>query len=331
MRRVPLVLFVVAVLGFGSSFVAIKAGLTALPPLYFAGLRFDLGALALLAALAARDGLDCRPSGRANLAAVAVGGVFLLGLNGAFLFVGQRTVTSGAAAVTYSLAPVTAPLLAAVLLEEPLDPVAVVGTLVALVGVGFVAGVDPAALAEMNVGQLYVAGAALSVALGSVLLRRTGHDLSTLELTGWSMAVAALCLHAASLLAGEAAPATLGPLTVAAVLWVGLPATALAFPAYFGLIGRIGPSRANLVAFVAPVVATVTGVALLGEVVRPGMVVGFVLIVSAFVAVERHTLRAELRRLTTDRAIPGAADREREGPERAADGEVERDGAASQD
>jgi drug/metabolite transporter (DMT)-like permease len=314
-RRSALTLFAVAVLGFGTSFVAIKAGLASIPPLFFAGLRFDIGALALLAALLATRGWECRPTGRADLAAVAVGGVFLLGLNGAFLFVGQRTVTSGAAAVTYSLAPVTAPLLAAVLLDERLDPVAVVGTLLALVGVGFVAGVDPAALADVNVGQLYVAGAALSVSLGSVLLRRVEHGLSTIELTGWSMGVAAVGLHVASLLAGETPPATPTPATVAAVVWVGLPATALAFPAYFSLIGRIGPSRANTVAFVVPVVATVTGVLLLGEAVRPGMVAGFVLIATAFGLVERHTLRTELRRLTSERVVepePGDPDEETE-------------------
>jgi drug/metabolite transporter (DMT)-like permease len=296
-RRSPPALFAVAALGFGSSFVAIKSGLASLPPLYFAGLRFDVGAVVLLSALLLTRGKRCCPVGRTDFAAVAVGGVLLLGLNGALLFLGQRTVTSGAAAVTYSLAPVTAPLVAVAVLDEPLDPLAVVGTLVALVGVGLVAGVDPAALAAVERGQLLVAGAALSVALGSVLLRVLDHGLTNLELTAWSMAVAAAGLHAGSLFVGESVPASPATATVLAVLWVGLPATAVAFPAYFGLIARIGPSRANLVAFVVPVVATITGVVVLGETVRPGVVAGFLLIAAAFTVVERRTLRREYRRL----------------------------------
>lgn len=301
MRRSAVALFVVAVVGFGTSFSAIKAGLEAIPPLQFAGLRFDLGAVVLLSTLLVRRGRRCCPVGRADLAAVVVGGVLLLGLNGAFLFVGQQTVTSGAAAVTYSLAPVTAPLLSALLLGEDLDPVAVAGTLVALVGVGLVAGVDPGSLSTVNVGQALVAGAALSVSLGSVLLRRVDHGLTNLELTSWSMAVAAVGLHAASLAASEGAFPAPTVTAVAAVVWVGLPATAVAFPAYFALIGRVGPSRANLVAFVVPVVATVTGVVVLDEAVRLGTIVGFLLIAGAFAAVERRTLRRELRRLAARR------------------------------
>jgi Permeases of the drug/metabolite transporter (DMT) superfamily len=192
---------------------------------------------------------------------------------------------------------VIAPLLAVAVLDEPLDVVAVIGTLVALTGVGLVAGVDPNALATVEVGQLLVAGAALSVAAGSVLLRRVDHGLSNLELVAWSMAVAAVCLHVASLLAGESPPADPAIGVVAAVLWLGVPATAFAFPAYFALIARVGPSRASLVAFVVPVVATVVGVVALGETIRPSVVGGFLLIASAFGLVERRTLRRELRRL----------------------------------
>ncbi len=306
MRRSAALLFVVPALGFGTSFAAIKTGLETLPPLYFASLRFDVGAVLLVSTLLLRRGRRCCPVDRADAAAVAVGGVLLLGLNGALLFLGQRTVTSGAAAVTYSLAPVVAPLLAVVLLDEPLDAVGVVGTLVALVGVGLVAGVDPAALAAVEVGQLLVAGAALSVASGSVLLRRVDHGLSNLELVAWSMAVAAVCLHAASLLAGESPPADPALGVVVAVLWVGVPATALAFPAYFALIARVGPSRANLIAFVIPVVATVVGVVALGETVQPGVVAGFLLIAGAFGLVERSVLRRELRRLRTPGTPTGA-------------------------
>ena len=41
-------LFVLLAALFGSGFVAIKTGLRELPPVLFASLRFDLGALALL-------------------------------------------------------------------------------------------------------------------------------------------------------------------------------------------------------------------------------------------------------------------------------------------
>jgi drug/metabolite transporter (DMT)-like permease len=65
----------------------------------------------------------------------------------------------------------------------------------------------------------------------------------------------------------------------------------VAFPAYYALIDRAGPVRANLVSYTVPPVATVASAVVLGEVVPPRVVVGFVLILVGFVLVERRNLR----------------------------------------
>lgn len=115
--RGSLALFVATAVLFGTGFVGIEAGLAALPPVLFAALRFDVAALALVPVLVARrHDAAWRPSNRGDWHAVLVAAVFMFGLNGALLFVGQRATTASAAAVTYGLVPVLAPVFAARLL-----------------------------------------------------------------------------------------------------------------------------------------------------------------------------------------------------------------------
>jgi len=123
--------------------------------------------------------------------------------------------------------------------------------------------------------------------------------MTSLPLTAWAMGVGAVLLHAASLALGEppATMATATPTTAASVLVVGIFSTAFAYPVYFGLIGRIGPVRTNLVAYLVPVVAALSGWLLLGASISPATVAGFFIVVAGFALVERVVLREEIQRL----------------------------------
>jgi drug/metabolite transporter (DMT)-like permease len=300
-RRTTLLLFVLASVAFGTAFVGIKAGLAHIPPLLFAALRYDVGACVLLAFVYWRGGY-WHPRTRGDLTSVLVAGVLLSGLNAALLFVGQQYVTTGTAAVVFSLVPVLAPLFALPLLPgERVERVGLLGILLGLVGVGVVVG--PASVFTSTGGTValgvgLIGSAAALAALGSVLLRRVPRSIPGLSMTAWSLGLAALLVHALSLLRGET-PADVDPTVTAllAVLWVGLPATALAFPAYYGLIDRAGPVRANLISYTVPLVATAAGAVVLGESIPARTALGFVIIVVGFALIERRNLRYELRRL----------------------------------
>lgn len=294
-------LFVLLAVLFGGAFVAIKTGLRGLPPVLFAGLRFDVAAVALLAYVAlSRPRSAWLPQTRADALGIAVAATFLVALNNAFLFVGQATTTPAAAAVMYGLNPVLAPVFAWALLGRRLARVEVAGIAVALGGVLLIVGPSPSALVDPDaVGGLFVLVAAGAVALGSVLLRRLDARMDSVALTAWAMAGGALLLHGASLAVGESPASVLAAdaATVASVLVVGLPSTAVAYAIYFGLIARLGPVRANLVAYAVPVFAALSGWLVLGARVSLSTLLGFLVVVAGFALVEREAIRAELCRL----------------------------------
>ncbi|WP_142858216.1 DMT family transporter [Salinigranum halophilum] len=296
MTRRTALLFVVAALAFGTAFVGIKAGVATIPPVLFAALRFDLGAGLLLALLVRRRGVvGALPRTRRDLLGVGIAGVFLVTLNGALLFIGQQFTTSAAAAVVYGIVPLATAPFAVVVLRDRLSPLGVVGLVLGFAGLVVVVRPSPEFLQGSGLGEALVVVAALSVAFGSVLLRRVRPSMSSFALTAWAMVVGALCSHALSHLLGEPLGVAWTPEAVAAVVWLGTVSTGLAFPAYFALIREAGPVRANLVAYVVPIVAAVSGAVVLGESIAATTALGFLVVLCGFALLEHEALRRDLR------------------------------------
>ncbi|WP_224267834.1 DMT family transporter [Haloprofundus salinisoli] len=289
-------LFVVASLFLGTSFVAIKVGVAEIPPVLFAALRFDIGGLLLLGFVAAVYD-DWVPRTRSDALAILSSGVFVVAVNNALLFVGQQGTTSGAAAVMYSLLPLLSPLFALALLrDERISWIGAVGILLGLVGVLVIVQPTSAMLRSGAEGQALVAVAAVSIALGSVLIRRVKPRLATLPLSAWAFLFGALCIHAGSLALGESVAIAWTPKLLAAVAYVGVLGTGVAYAAYFLLIERAGPIRANLTAYAVPAVATLTGWLVLDETVGETTGLGFAVILLGFGVLQREQVADALSR-----------------------------------
>jgi uncharacterized membrane protein len=95
---------------------------------------------------------------------------------------------------------------------------------------------------------------------------------------GASLAIAGLLLTP---FAAARPPAEAPPLeAIVALLVLGLVCTAAAFVIYSGLIAEIGPGRALVITYVAPVVAVALGVAVLDERPGAGAIAGLLLIIA---------------------------------------------------
>ena len=282
-RNIGLFALVTAV--WGTSFPAINVGLESLPPLLFAAVRYDIAAV-LLFGYVVVAGYRWRPTTYEDWLLILVGGVLLIGGHFALLFTGQQYVTGGVASIVLSLTPVVTPVFAiAMLPDERLGPLGVLGVGLGLLGVVIVA--QPGG--ELGGGrQLYGIGllvaSALSFAFGAVLTVRLRTTMSMVPLQAWMMAVGALFLHATSALHPNEgfASAQWTPEALLAVVFLAVFASALGYLAYFDLQERVGPIETSLVNYATPIVATGSGWALLGEPVTEATVVGFAVIALGF-------------------------------------------------
>lgn len=284
------VLFAFLAVAWGGAFVAIEAGLESLPPVFFAAVRYDLGAVLLVCyAAATRD--RWLPRTREDYLSVLIVGGFFIAANNAMLFLGQQHTTGGVAAVLYSMNPVLTAAIAPLLLpEERLSPLGVVGLGIGLVGVSLVVRPDPANFLGSTVGKLLVLGSASSVAVGSVLLRRTRPTADAVARTGWAMGLGSLAMHVFSVARGEPATLDVGLWTLVSLAYLVVFATAGAYVVYFALLDRHGPVEINLVSYVVPMVAAIAGWALRDEALTPATVAGFVVILAGFALIKREAL-----------------------------------------
>jgi len=83
-------------------------------------------------------------------------------------------------------------------------------------------------------------------------------------------------------------PGLPSPSVLFAVAVLGVVCTALAFVVFFALIREVGSARATVITYLNPAVALALGIAVLGEPLTLGIVIGFVLIVLGSVLATRR-------------------------------------------
>lgn len=291
-------LFALAATLTGGMYVANKAGLPHLPPMFFASVRFLVAAGLLLPYLAVR-GTPLRPRSRVDVLAISVSGGLVVAAANGFLFVGQQYTTSATAAILISLTPVLTVGLAVVFLPgERLTRSRVAGVLLGFVGVGLVAQPELTLVTTTHLGKALIILGALSLALGGVTLRQLPSTLSPLAIAGWATFVGGVGLFGLSLSYGESVlTVSWTSVAVLAVVYNGVIATPLGYVAYFTLLETVGPVRVNLLTYASPLVTSLAGWLLLGESLSPAVAAGFVVIAAGFLLVEYQAVAEDARRL----------------------------------
>lgn len=291
-RPDALLLLALAVL-WGSAYVAIREGILAgASPFPFAGVRYAI--VAGLLALTASVRREPWPSRRSVLLSALVGGTFIIGLYGMLLYWGEQFTAGGYASVLSGSGPIWTVVFAYSLLpSERLSRVAVLG-----VGVGFL-GVLVLVLPSLfeGVGSGWLGPVAIVAAfvvfpLGTVLLRRWSREQEGPWQLSLQFGVGAGILGLAVLTAPG--PQRL-PFTFAVWGWLMVLvvfASLLGYTVYFRLHHRIGPGRANLVAYLLPLVGVGLGSGVFGEAITVWEVAGFLLIVTGLTLVFATRSRA---------------------------------------
>ncbi|WP_017343438.1 DMT family transporter [Halorubrum sp. T3] len=286
--------FVLLATLWGTSFVAIEAGLHYFPPLLFAGVRYAIAGAVVLGVAAVASGRTM-PRGRDEWLGVAVAGAFVIAAYHGLLYVAELRISGGVAAVVVSLAPVLTAVFAAVLLpNERLGPFEIGGFALGILGVIVIA--DPM---EAGLGSAALFGVALAFAgavafsLGAVLLRPLRTDLPIAALQGWAMVSGAGLLFVGAALLGESPAAIVWNATsIVSLSYLTLLSGVVAFLIYFALLDEVGPAQLHLVGYAEPVVAAVGSWVLLGNLIEAEAILGFVAILAGFLVLERHEIAA---------------------------------------
>jgi drug/metabolite transporter (DMT)-like permease len=240
----------------------------ALPPFYYAGIRF-MGVALLLSPL-------LRPLPR-NLMAILGVGVLVGAAHFGLLFLGLTAATPSSAAIVLQFGiPLTA-LLSVLFLGERISLQRGAGIAIAFAGVVTVIW-NPGEM-QASLGLLAVVGSTISIAVGSILLKRLD-PIHPLRLQAW-VAVSScgpLMLGSAMFEHGQLTGSIAGGwVFILATLFSIFIVTMVAHTLYFSLLQRYPASMIAPLTLAMPIMTILLGVILTGDTLTQQTVIGSVL------------------------------------------------------
>ena len=267
---------------WGSMYVVSDLVLVVVPPFTLLSARVLLALLVLLP-LSRRRGLSLPP--RPKLASLMLAGVVGIGFSLGTQFIGTDLSTAVNGALVTSASPAFVVLFALLILRENLTAARLFAIILASAGVLII--VDPAS-ADFNsdtfVGDVFLAGSAVTWGLYSVLVRRIAvrHGTPSLAVTVYALLGGLLVA-----LPGSAVELSHRPIGIVSpgiafgVFYLGLACTAFALLLWNRAFALVPATLASLFFFAQPLAGAMLAALFLGQSMTPALWLGGALIAAA--------------------------------------------------
>jgi drug/metabolite transporter (DMT)-like permease len=257
-----MLLIVVAVLFWASSFVGIRAALIDYSPIAIAVLRFVVSSLALILIAISRKTRLPEREDRFHFALLGL----VLFANHIALNYGTRTITAGETTLIVSTSQLFQVLLAYLFLKETISNRFLLGLFVCFLGVTIISFQNSIGM-SFNLGVVFVLLAAITNAIFFILQKPLLRRYRPLEVISYSTWIATLLFlpfgrGAVDVVSGANTSST------AAVVYIGI-AAAIANMCWSKVLSRMEASRAAVFLYAIPVTAIMIGFLWLRELPSP--------------------------------------------------------------
>jgi len=258
-----LVLLALVTLGWGFAWPVIKIVLAEVPPLTFRGACLLAGGGGVLV-LARVGGQSLRVPARhwRRLLGLAVCNIVCWNL---FVVYGIARLPSGRAALLGYTMPLWSTLLSVWLLGDRLTARRAGSLALGMAGVAILLGGDLAGMARAGTGVALMLAAAVSWALGVVLLKRFALPISTGALTGWMMLAGGVPFVAGAVVLEHDRWRPVTTSAVLGLLYSAIVAFMFCYWAWNRLVLMVPVAVSSIASLATPVVGVLSGILVLGE------------------------------------------------------------------
>jgi drug/metabolite transporter (DMT)-like permease len=274
--------------GWAANYIAAKIALQAFPPLVFYAVRALMAALLILPAYWWEQRRGTPAPTRRDVPMLVVLGLVGIALNQFLFIVGLSRTSVAHASIFANMTPVLVLLLARARGLERITPRKVTGLVVALAGVVILQAFDrnPQAGGATLLGDALTLGGAFVFAGFTVLSKPLAKWYSGITVNTWAYTMAAVLVapacwwHPAGF-----AYARVPAAAWACVFFVALLPSVICNLIYYYALGRMEASRLSAFLYVQPPVATLMGIAVLGEPVTVWLAIsGAVILLGVYLA-----------------------------------------------
>jgi len=250
-------LYIITVLIWGSTWLAIKFQLGVVSPELSVAYRFFLASM-LLFIYSRLRGLQLRFTAREQLF-IAMQGLLLFSLNYVMVYFSEVYITSGLVSVLFSAVIVFNVIFGAIFLRTPVRARVVLGSIVGILGLALIFWPELAGL-SLEAGRLLGFALALlsavSASLGNIVSARNQRaKLPVIQTNAYGMLYGSILTFLFAIVRGVEFQFDPSFGYVASLLYLALFGSVIAFGSYLTLLGRIGADRAAYVTVLFPVIA----------------------------------------------------------------------------
>jgi drug/metabolite transporter (DMT)-like permease len=291
-RTVAYAAFAVVCIVWGTTYLAIRIALDTIPPLLLTGSRFTVAGLIML--LVSRLRGESLPRDFRTLANLAFVGFLLVAVGNFAVVWAEQWVPSGLAALLVATAPFWMAIIEAFRAGgERLNTQGTIGMLIGFGGVAML--VTPGGGAGAIWSTAFLLGA-LAIQIGGIGWQYgSAHSkykikgVPLLASSGLQMLFGGVMVTVVGFAAGEAPRFALTPKTFAALAYLTLFGSVLAYSAYVYALAHMRTTHTALYAYVNPVVAVFLGWLILNEPLTWMSVVAMVIILAGVALVQTST------------------------------------------
>lgn len=285
-----LIPFLVCTLIWGSTWIVIRGQLGTVPVTWSVAYRFAIAATAMVV-LALVRGKTLRMSRTGHVLALILGLTQFVG-NFNFVYSAEHYVTSGLVAVLFSLLIIPNSLLARLFLGNSVSRRFLVGASIAILGVGAMilheyreASVGPGAvLAGIGFTLCGILAASIANVMQGAKAARAQEMTAMLA---WAMGYGALFNAGLGYAISGPPVIDTGLAYLAGVAYLGVIASAVTFPLYFGVVREVGPGQAAWVSVLVPIIAMLISTLVESYVWSPLSIAGAILAATGLVIAVR--------------------------------------------
>jgi drug/metabolite transporter (DMT)-like permease len=271
--------YVLLCLIWGSTWIAIKIGLTAAPPLQTAALRFMLATLILNGVIF----LMRYPYPRDIRSWLRVGypGIWMYGVNYALIYFAQVFISSSLTAVLFASLPFFVAVLSTFRLNDArVTPAGWIGIALGFVGVALISYDQLQTGDDLFLGTILAVVATYSAAHGLIIHKKFHAGANIVVTASIQMLLGSMLVLLSAIIFEDWADFHVTAASIGSILYLALMGTIVAFLSYYWLLARMSALSASLIAFITPLVALFIGVVFFDETVSASIVIGTTLILS---------------------------------------------------
>ncbi|MCH8127240.1 EamA family transporter [candidate division KSB1 bacterium] len=254
-KSLPVLVFIILCLIWGSTWVFIKVGLQDAPPFLSAGFRFLIAAILLYPFMRAK-GLRI-PTNWKILSLMVYTGIFAVSISYGLVYWSEQYISAGLTAILFSTFPFFVLFLTHFMIaDDKLSLVKVLGSVVGFSGVVIIFIGNLTIANSMAVfGTAGIIISAIFAAISSVVIKKNSELLNPIVLTVVHMICGAITLLIVGFIFENLSDFKITFRSIGTLLYLAILGSCVAFICYYWLISKIKLSKAALIVFIIPIIA----------------------------------------------------------------------------